>query len=188
MSSTDAAREDSPGGSVEELDDLTRHRLAQLARDHRGFLVGLATKLCRGTFDAEDLAQDVLLKVVHQYDRLPPGTNHAAWMARVMRNLFIDRLRARASRRPAIGLDDVVVAAPPPEEPAWWEELSRDDVRAGTAQLPDELRGAFERFAFDGQSYKEISAALGIPVATVGTRVLRARRRLRVILGGRDDD
>ena len=111
--------------------------------------------------------------------------NHAAWMARVMQNLFIDRLRSRASQRP-IPIDDVVVAAPPPDEPAWWERLAREDVAAAVAQLPPELGRAFALFAFEGRSYKEIAVALDVPIATVGTRVLRARRRLRALLGGPD--
>lgn len=156
--------------------------------EHQDFLRGLARKLCRGTFDPEDLVQDVLLRTVAHYDRLPPDVNHAAWMARVMRNLFVDRVRARSSAPTPIDVDDVTLSAPSPDERAWWEELSRDDIRRAAEQLPDDLREAFERFAFRDESYKQISAALGVPVATVGTRVLRARRRMRAILGGASDE
>lgn len=187
MDRSSTTREEVATSSVDAIDELARTRLAQLTRDHHDFLSGLARKLCRATFDPDDLVQDVLVKAVAHFDRLPPDVNHAAWMARVMRNLFIDRLRTRASTRPTIDLDDVVVTAPAPEVRAWWEEVSADEIRAAVAQLPDELRGAFERFAFARQSYKEIAAALGIPMATVGTRVLRARRRLRALLGGADD-
>lgn len=156
--------------------------------EHRDFLRGLARKLCRSHFDPEDLVQDVLLKTVASFDRLPPDVNHAAWMARVMRNLFIDRVRARSSAPSPVDVDDMPLSAPPPEECAWWEELSSSDIRTAAAQLPDELRIAFEAFAFRGLSYKAIAAELGVPVATVGTRVLRARRRLRALLGGAADE
>ncbi|MBL8627159.1 MAG: RNA polymerase sigma factor [Myxococcales bacterium] len=180
------SREDAVVPSVEAIDAQARRRLEALAREHAAFLRGLARKLCRGTFDPEDLVQDVLMKAVANFDRLPADVNHGAWMARVMQNLFIDRLRSRASQRP-IPIDDVVVAAPPPDEPTWWERLAREDVAAAVKQLPPELGRAFELFAFEGRSYKEIAAALDVPVATVGTRVLRARRRLRALLGGPDE-
>ncbi len=156
--------------------------------EHQDFLRGLARKLCRGHFDAEDLVQDVLLKMVASFERLPPDVNHAAWMARVMRNLFIDRVRARSSAPSPVDVNDVPLSAPPAEERSWWEELSAADVQAAATQLPADLREAFERYAFGRQSYKEIAAALGVPVATVGTRVLRARRRLRAVLGGSVDE
>ena len=156
--------------------------------EHQEFLRGLARKLCRGTFDPEDLVQDVLLKAVAHRDRLPANVNHAAWMARVMRNLVIDRVRARTAEPARVGVDTDSLRAPCPDQPAWWEELSPHQLQEAVAALPVELRDVFERFAFERQSYKQIALALGIPVATVGTRVLRARRRLRMLLGGVADE
>ena len=169
--------------AVEPIDELrARRRLADLSREHQPFLVGLARKLCRGHFDHEDLVQDVLLKAVAHFDRLPPDVNHAAWMARVMRNLFIDRLRASRAVPAPTELDPAAVAACDPEQVEWWETLTADEIRAAIPRLPTELQAAFERFAFDRQSYKQIAEALGVPIATVGTRVLRARRQLKTIL------
>ena len=121
------SREDAVVPSVEAIDAQARRRLEALAREHAAFLRGLARKLCRGTFDPEDLVQDTLMKAVANFERLPADVNHGAWMARVMQNLFIDRLRSRASQRP-IPIDDVVVAAPAPDEPTWWERLAREDA------------------------------------------------------------
>ncbi len=172
---------------VEMSDELaSRRRLADLAREHHEFLLKLARKLCRATFDPEDLVQDVLVKAVDHFDRLPPDVNHAAWMARVMRNLFIDRVRTRAAQPAPVDLDEVTLASPDPDEREWWETITADQIRAAVPRIPEELREAFERFAFARQSYKEISAALGVPTTTVGTRVLRARRHLRALLGGPD--
>jgi RNA polymerase sigma-70 factor (ECF subfamily) len=163
-----------------------RRRLHELTRAHHGHLLHLARKLCRSSFDPEDLVQDVLLKTVAHYDRLPPDVNHLAWMTRVMHNLFIDRVRR--ARTPHDELDEQATAAPAPEALAWWEQLTADDVRAALPRLPDDQRAVFELFALEGKSYKEIAAALAVPVATVGTRVLRARRRLRALLGGPADE
>lgn len=188
MPNLQTSGEQAGGSSVDPGDASSQKRLRALTHEHQDFLRGLARKLCRSHFDPEDLVQDVLLKTVAHFDRLPSDVNHAAWMARVMRNLFVDRVRSRASAPTPVDVDDVPLSAPPPDERAWWEELSSADIRAAAEQLPAELRDAFERFAFQRQSYKEIAAGLGVPVATVGTRVLRARRRLRALLGGAADE
>jgi RNA polymerase sigma-70 factor (ECF subfamily) len=154
----------------------------ELVREHGEFLRRLAAHLCRSSFDPDDLVQDVLERTVRHASRLPADADHRAWMARVTRNLFIDRVRRRASSHVAASLEGEP-AAPPPEEPRpWWEHLGADDVRARLHDLPAELRGAFELFALEGCSYQEIAARLGIPKATVGTRILRARRHLKRLL------
>jgi RNA polymerase sigma-70 factor (ECF subfamily) len=176
MARPELARE----ATVSSLDDARRRkRLEELTREHHGFLRGLACKLCRSRFDPDDLVQEVLERALTNFDRLPPDVNHRAWMTRVMQNLFIDWIRRRAAAPAKTPIDDLPLAAPPPETPTWWEQLDAQDVRERLAQLPDELRIAFEMFAFDGRSYQEIAAALGVPSSTVGTRILRARRRLK---------
>jgi RNA polymerase sigma-70 factor (ECF subfamily) len=60
--------------------------------------------------------------------------------------------------------------------------MTTDDVRRAAARLPDELREVYVQFALDGRSYVEIADALGIPKATVGTRLSRARARLKQLL------
>ncbi len=179
-----ATREETASPSVTSIEEARdRRRLDDQIRAHHGFLSSLARKLCRTSFDAEDLLQDVVMKTVAAHHRIPPDANLAAWMARTMHNLFIDRVRERAVRT-SEALDERTHAAPAAETRAWWEELRAADVRAVLPRLSDELRVAFELFAFDGLTYKEIAARQGVPVATVGTRVLRARRQLRVLLGG----
>jgi RNA polymerase sigma-70 factor (ECF subfamily) len=138
----------------------------------------LAVRLCRSAFDPDDLLQDVLERTVLHVHTLLPEHDHRAWMARVMRNLFIDRLRRRTAA-PAQSMLEEETPAPPPESRAWWEGLDADDIRARVAELPHELRGAFELFMFEGCSYAEIADRLRIPKMTVGTRILRARRRLK---------
>jgi RNA polymerase sigma-70 factor (ECF subfamily) len=116
---------------------------------------------------------------------IPEGANVRAWLARVMQNRFIDLIRRRQARREA-PLEDV--AALPDAEEAWWQALSSDDVQRALSHLPDEQRVVFRMFAFEGKSYTEIAALTGIAKATVGTRILRARLRIRAILAEEHDD
>ena len=99
-------REDPSRVSVISLEDVRRQRqLDELFREHSEFLRRLALRLCSRNFDPDDLVQDVLERTVQHFDRLPPHVNHRAWMTRVMRNLFIDRVRRRAASPVAMPLD-----------------------------------------------------------------------------------
>jgi RNA polymerase sigma-70 factor, ECF subfamily len=152
--------------------------LAELTRAHGGYLRGLAQRLCRSQLDPDDLVQDVLERTLHA--PVPDGANARAWLSRVLHNLFIDKLRRSHARR-----EDLVpepVEAAPVEVHLWWESLSEEAVRAQLAKLPEDQRVTFEQFTFDGKSYDEIAASLGIAKTTVGTRILRVRQKLRELL------
>jgi RNA polymerase sigma-70 factor, ECF subfamily len=179
-----AAREASSGGSL--VDEWRRRRVDELFRSHESFLRRLAARLCRSTFDPDDLVQDMLERTVLHAHALSPEVDHRAWMARVMRNLFIDRLRRRATAPDQAPLEPEL-PAPTAEAHSWWERLDTEDIRARLGELPDELRAAFELYAFHGCSYEQIARRLGIPRMTVGTRILRARRRLREIFAKSHD-
>lgn len=111
---------------------------------------------------------------------VPVHTNERAWLSRVMRNLFIDRVRQQTARREQ--LERGVLPADVAEDGAWWQRLSEADVRAEVARLPPQQRATFELFTFAGESYDTIAEQLGISKNTVGTRVLRARHALRAML------
>jgi RNA polymerase sigma-70 factor (ECF subfamily) len=184
MSKRQFTREDPGGPSVRSdvAPDAAADRdamLAQLTHDHHDFLLALARKLCRSHFDPADLVQDVLVKTIAHFHRLPEGVNHRAWMTQVMKNLFTDQLRRRKTRS---ALDPAELPVAVPDEAPWWHEIDAQAIRAAVELLPDELRETFERFVFGGESYQEIAEAQAIPKATVGTRILRARRRIKVLL------
>jgi RNA polymerase sigma-70 factor (ECF subfamily) len=161
---------------ITSLDEVRkRKRIEDLTREHGDYVRALARQLCRSQLDPDDLVQDLYERVMRS--EMPAGANQRAWISRIMQNLFIDKLRRRAAR-PEHHVE-VEVAAPPREERAWWEMLSEHDVRAKLSQLPEDQRVTFELFAFAGKSYDEIAATLKIAKNTVGTRILRARTRLR---------
>ena len=180
MSEAQDSPEQDDGGRVLEIDKArVRQRFDRAVREHRPALLDLARKLCRTHVDPDDLVQDVLETTLQHIAELPEDTNLIAWMTRVLRNRFVDRCRRLRTRGIQIPIEDVPVAQPAVEGEAWWQRLGADDIRARLAQLPAEQRAAFELFAFDGASYQEIAERLAIPKATVGTRILRARVRLK---------
>lgn len=166
-------------GSITSLDEVRRKRHVEaLSREHGDYLRALARKLCRGQLDPDDLVQDVYEKLMKT--AMPDGANERAWASRVMHNQFIDKLRRRAARREEEVTHEPV--APTAEKRVWWERLTEVEVRDTLALLPAEQRATFELFAFAGKSYDEIAKELGIAKATVGTRILRARLRIRELL------
>jgi RNA polymerase sigma-70 factor (ECF subfamily) len=152
---------------------------AAVAGKHRVMLRRYALHLSGNATVADDLVQDTLLRAMPHFDKLKPETNHAAWLVRILGNLFIDRVRHR----------DVEDKAQPelimrielePEPPL--ATVSDAVLRAAIAQLEPTLREVIELRYFRGLKYLEISRKLNLPVSTVGTRLLRAQARLAEIL------
>jgi RNA polymerase sigma-70 factor (ECF subfamily) len=143
-------------------------------------------RMCRNSADASDLIQDALERCLVNFDRLTPGSNERAWAVTVMHNLFIDRCRKNKREGKRVELDDdpaaLVAPEPASESAPAWDKLSADDLRQAVDQLEPEFRDVYRMKALEQRSYKEISSDLGIPMATVGTRLLRARNKLRQLL------
>ena len=112
--------------------------------------------------------------------------NVSAWLRTALFRLYVD-FRRRARREIPTHLEGV-------DGPATYVEpevhrcvpVTVDDVRALLTALPVHYRVPYEMFSFDGLSYEQISSRLGVPGRTVGTRINRARMRLRGLLQTRD--
>jgi RNA polymerase sigma-70 factor (ECF subfamily) len=133
-----------------------------------------------GPAEAEDLVQNTLERALSHADRFQHGTNLGAWLRRIMSNLMVDDWR-RSRHHFSCLADDVPAPAPEPR-PAW-HDVDVESVWAAVEALPPRLRRAFQMHTA-GASYAEIARQLGIPTATVGTRLVRARLHLRRTLTG----
>lgn len=153
-------------------------------REHDAMLRGLARRLCGNAADADDLVHDAYERAMRAWGRVVDRSNLRGWLSAILHNLFIDRCR-KGQRTPrsegSEQLDRLQLAAVEQVAPPIWAQLSGDSVTGALVALGPELRGAYELRA-QGRSYEEIAAALGIPRATVGTRLVRARQRLKEIL------
>ena len=159
-------------------------RFEAFAAEHEGQLKAIALRLCGNAADAADLVQDAYERAFRHYDKLEPGTNPRAWVVTILHNLFIDKCR-KVRREPLrVAVDDVPLPAPEAQvEPdPEWSKLTAEDLRRALEQLDPDFREVYRLHALENRSYKEISAALGIPSATVGTRLLRARDKLKKLL------
>ena len=146
-----------------------------------------ALRLERGVSDADDLVQDTIERALRSWGRFTPGTNLRSWLHTIMHNLFLDRCRVRNRRElpedcaPPPVVQPVGEAEPLPP----WERVSLMDIHDLSHSLQRPLQDAVELVFFAGLSYAEAAERLRIPRATVGTRLLRARRQLREMLNER---
>lgn len=162
--------------------------------DLRGVLMTLepalyarAMRLERSTQDAWDLVQDTQERALRSLGQFQSGTDPATnvrqWMFRIMFNLFVDRCRRRTLSRAWENIDGLEVRSPEPEPPEpWWMQIDPEEVHGAFSSLPPLFQEVLTMKIDRGCSYQQISQLLGIPVATVGTRLLRARKRLQILL------
>lgn len=157
-------------------------RLDALAREHTGALTAFAVKLCGDPSDARDLVQDTFERALRAGASLQPRTNERAWLFTILHHLFIDRYRRIARGPRHTSIDDVDLAAVEPAPAPSWASVSVDEVKAAMEELDPDFREVYQMHAIEGLGYAEIAQRLGTPVSTVGTRIMRARRKLRALL------
>lgn len=154
---------------------------AAAVREHDALLRGLARRLCGNESDADDLVHDAYERALRAWGRYVDQGNLRSWLCAIIHNVFIDRCRKhkRTPRNERIEHVDIPAAEPTP--PPRWTLVSNDSVSEALATLGPEFRRVYDLHAA-GRSYDEIAAELGIARATVGTRLIRARRRLKETL------
>lgn len=157
--------------------------LAGALREHHDSLCRSALQLCGNQADADDLVHDVYERALRWRSRTAKHSNPRAYLHSILRNLFIDRCRRARVRPRALPIEEaerVALCRPPSDESdRSWHAVTTEQVAAALAELPAEFRLVFELYAFEHLRYGDIAARLGIPAATVGTRLMRARARLR---------
>lgn len=149
-------------------------------------LVGLIKRRLRSDADAEDIAQDVLLRLSSRPDAMPEAEAPAAWLHRVVANASADFYRRRASEARAMASaleEERTQQAGAHTEDA--DQFRRDlapCLRPLLASLSEEDREVLELTDLGNLSQKEAAAQLGIGYSAMKSRVQRARTRLRASL------
>jgi RNA polymerase sigma factor (sigma-70 family) len=156
---------------------LDGHTMADLHAQ----LMKSATNWARNRADAEDLVQGTLARALKHRHRFT-STNARAWLHTILNNLAIDtwRKNTRDVLLPPQVMD--LQPAQPAEPPPIWRFFSDEDVRLAVDRCRSPLRETYALSVFGGLSNGQIAAQLKIPVATVATRLHRARADLRKTL------
>ncbi|MDO5736494.1 MAG: RNA polymerase sigma factor SigE [Propionibacteriaceae bacterium] len=159
---------------------------AELVSDHTDQVYRLAYRLTGNKYDAEDLTQDVFVRVFKSIHSFQPGTLEG-WLHRITTNLFLDGARRRQRIRMdalSIAPDHVWGRATGPEDLHVDGALDSDVSHALDALSP-ERRVAVVLCDIEGLSYEEISEVLDIKLGTVRSRIARGRAQLRQALAHR---
>lgn len=159
----------------------------EIVAQHSERVYRLAYRLTGNPADAEDLTQDVFVRVFRSLSTYSPGT-FEGWLHRVTTNLFLDGAR-RKQRIRFDALSDERAArlrsdgGVPHEEYA--DQRFEDDVEQALAQLPPDFRAAVVLCDIEGLSYEEIATILDAKLGTVRSRIHRGRAMLRDALAHR---
>lgn len=143
-------------------------------------LAVLARRLCGNAADADDLVQDTLERALRARGTYIEQGNRRGWLAVILRNRFRDWYRTgRRQAQPSDEMDEIAT----PEEPARaaWENITSEQIDEALATLAPRYRRVYELYTH-GWTYAEIATELEISINTVGTRLLRARAKLKAIL------
>jgi RNA polymerase sigma factor (sigma-70 family) len=159
-----------------------------LVRDHSARVYRLAFRLTGNRHDAEDLTQEVFVRVFRALPTFRPGTLEG-WMHRITTNLFLDQARRRRRIRfDALPLDfgDKMPGLMPSPDHELARDLFDPDIENALAQLPPEYRAAVVLCDVEGLTYEEIAQALDVKIGTVRSRIHRGRSLLRKALTHRE--
>lgn len=162
------------------------------ALPHMDALYRYALRLTRNDRDAEDLLQDTFLRAFRFWDKYQKGSNCKAWLFRIMKNLFLNKIDKGKRTPDQTSLDDTeewylysqLKDGGPDSvknDPASIFELKDwgDQIQEAISQLPEDFREPLVLFDGEGMSYQEISDLLEVPIGTVRSRLNRARKKLQ---------
>jgi len=172
-----------------------RDEFERVALPHLRALFNLGLKLTHDPRDAEDLVQETYLRAYRFFDSYEPGTQIKAWLFRILRNTFINRYRAAKARPEEVDFDKIEAAYDHVVEGAFLHDgrvsspeaivmsgVLDAEVEQALAELPEEYRAVVVMALMEDMTYKEIAAALSIPLGTVMSRLHRGRRMLQAAL------
>ncbi len=157
----------------------------------RADVLRAARMMVRDGAEADDLAQETLIKAYQGIEGFFPGTNAKAWLMTILRRTRIDRLRA-GKRHEGISLEgaemDVADRAGSEEVEfggdveGLLEQFSDGEMIGALQELPEEIRWTLLLVEVQGMSLEEAGVILGVPTGTVKSRCFRGKGNLRGVL------
>jgi RNA polymerase sigma-70 factor, ECF subfamily len=155
--------------------------LAEAYRRHAGAVYGLARRVLGESAIAEEVVQEVFLRLWNMPDKFDPGRGSLrSFLLAQAHGRAVDLLRADTSRRHREERDARQTAEGGYDiEHEVWDLALADQVKQVMADLPQEERRAIELAYFGGRTYREVAIALGQPEGTVKSRIRTGLRRMR---------
>jgi RNA polymerase sigma-70 factor, ECF subfamily len=148
-------------------------------------LFRMAVSFTRNRTEAEDLTQEVFLKLWQNLHRYIPGSSFRAWAYRVAHNLFVDAYRRSREQRRATWVDPEFLESLPGSDDPHAHTVRKQRLelaQTALSRLPEELAQLILLRDFADWSYEELAAELELPLGTVKSRLNRARRELAGVM------
>ena len=162
--------------------------LAEVYRRHGGVVYGLARRVLNDPAEAEDVTQEVFLRLWNEPDRYDPtrGSLRSFLLAQSHARA-VDAVRSTSSRRQRESRDALRTARGTYDlQHEVWDLAMADQVGQAMGALPEEERRAIELAYFDGHTYREVARLLQQPEGTVKSRIRNGMRRMRAALADTD--
>ena len=159
---------------------------SQLREEIVGLLPRLrrfARTLARNAPDADDVVQTAVERALARLDQLRPGSPLSSWLFGIVRNAWIDEVRARGRQGKIFAPEELGAQVGEESLGTVADTLA---VEAALARLPDEQRIAIGLVLVEGLSYKEAARVMEIPIGTLTSRLARGREALQEMLRGAD--
>jgi RNA polymerase sigma factor (sigma-70 family) len=173
---------ETPVGSPEDSQpDWAPPTWDEVVRTHSARVYRLAYRLTGNPYDAEDLTQDVFVRVFRSLSSYTPGT-FEGWLHRITTNLFLDQVRRKQRIRfDALGEDagDRLAGREPSPAQVYDDQHFDPDIQKALDELTPDFRAAVVLCDIEGLSYEEIAATLDVKLGTVRSRIHRGRQALR---------
>lgn len=167
------------------------HELAfqELVERNHARVIGLIYRFIGDATDAEDLAQEVFLRIYRARQSYTPTAKFSTWMFRITANVSLNALRSRANRRDDVSIDQVADGAEgprsvmDPESPMPEQHLAQSEVqtqvREAIKALPEKQQIAVVLNKYEGMSYADIARTIGCSTMAVKSLLARARDNLK---------
>ena len=172
------------GGRAREATRVDREAMPHLDAAYR-----FALSMTRDAAEADDLVQETFLKALRSFESFQEGTNCKAWLFRILRNTWFNKLRNGARE---VDSDDAMEAIQDAALAGWDDRAfyrapdeasilraTRDELESALRSLPPDFREAVVMSDVEGLTYKEIADVMGTPIGTVMSRLYRGRRLMR---------
>ncbi len=174
----------SDGQLVTSIARYSEVALAEVYRRHGGAVYGLAKRVLNNAAEAEDVTQEVFLRLWNQPDRFDAARGSLrSFLLAQAHGRAVDAVRSSSSRRLREARDAVRTAEAGYDlQHEVWDLAVADQVTGAMGELPEEERRAIELAYFDGHTYREVARLLDQPEGTVKSRIRNGMRRMRAVL------
>lgn len=150
----------------------TEEYIRRVVEEYSPMLLRLAMTRLNCTADAEDAVQEVFLRLLTTRPRFRDGDHERAWLIRATIHRAADFRRAAAQK--VLPLEEAEELAAPESEPS--------QLLSAVQALPEKYSTVIHLYYYEGYNIQEIAKLLGLPAATVGTRLARGRSKLKDLL------